>query len=341
MAKYIEKCDQYQRNKNWIDALAKKLMPNSTPTKPQNHISTNFITKLSLAQEFDSILVVCNCFTKMAHFIATTEKTSAEGLARLFRDYVWKLHSLPESIVSDRGPQFAAEVMKKLNELLKIEMKLSITYHPQMDNQTKRINQELEQYLRMFIDHKQEQWLEQLKTAEFAYNNKIHSATKVFSFKVNSEQDPQMGFEERKNGKHEAVGKFAERIKKIQEKARAALTRAQEEIKQYTDRQRSEGKEYKVGDWVMLSTKDLRWQIKKRQTEKLIEQFIGPYKVKKIISTNALELKLLSTIKIYLVVNISKVQLYKQQIEGQKKTLGELVIVDREEEYKVEKILNK
>jgi len=76
----------------------------------------------------------------MAHFIATTEKTSAEGLARLFRDYVWKLHSLPESIVSDRGPQFAAEVMKKLNELLKIEMKLSITYHPQMDNQTKRIN---------------------------------------------------------------------------------------------------------------------------------------------------------------------------------------------------------
>ena len=80
----------------------------------------------------------------MAHFIATTEKMSAEGLAKLFRDHVWKLHRLPESIISDRGVQFAAGMMKELNNLLGIQTKLSIAYHPQTDRQMERMNQELE-----------------------------------------------------------------------------------------------------------------------------------------------------------------------------------------------------
>jgi len=92
----------------------------------------------------------------MAHFIVTTEKTSVEGLAKLFRNHVWKLHRLPESIISDRGVQFAAEMMKELNNLLEIQTKLSTAYYPQIDGQTERINQKLEQYLRVFIDHRQE-----------------------------------------------------------------------------------------------------------------------------------------------------------------------------------------
>jgi len=131
-------------------------MSNSIPEKPWTHISADFITKLPLAQEYDSILVVANRLTKMVHFISTTEKTSAEGLARLFRDNMWKLHSLPESIISDRGPQFAAGLMRELNEILEIKSKLLTAFHPQTDRQTERVNQELEQYLRMFIDHRQE-----------------------------------------------------------------------------------------------------------------------------------------------------------------------------------------
>jgi len=71
----------------------------------------NFITKLPLAQEYDSILVVVDRLTKIVHFIPTIEKTLAKGLAQLFRDNVWKLHGLPKSIISNRGPQFAAELM--------------------------------------------------------------------------------------------------------------------------------------------------------------------------------------------------------------------------------------
>jgi len=198
-------------------------MPNSIPEKPWVHISADFITKLPLAQGYDSILVVVDRLTKMVHFILTTEKTSAEGLARLFRDNVWKLHGLPESIISDREPQFMAGLMRELNQILGIKSKMSTAFHPQTDGQIERVNQELEQYLRMFIDHQQEQWPDWLGMAEFTYNNKAYSSTKTSPFKANYGQDPRMGFEVRKKGKYEGVEKFVVKMKEIQEEAKAAL----------------------------------------------------------------------------------------------------------------------
>ena len=203
-------------------------------------------------------MVVCNQLTKMAHFIPTTEKTSAEGLARLFRDHVWKLHRLPESIISDRGAQFAANLMKELNQILGIETRLLTAFHPQTDRQTEQTNQELEQYLRMFIDHQQEQWPEWLGTAEFAYNHKVNTSTKVSPFRANSGRNPRIGFKMRKQGKSEGAEEFAGRMKRIQEEAQAVLKKAQEEIKKQADRKRGEAEEYRVGDLVLLSTKDLR-----------------------------------------------------------------------------------
>jgi len=246
----------------------------------------------------------------MVHFIPTTEKTSAEGLARLFRDNVWKLHGLPESIISDRGPQFVAGLMRELNQMLGIESKMSIVFHPQTDGQMERVNQELEQYLRMFIDHRQEQWPDWLGTAEFTYNNKVYSSTKTLPFKANYRQDPRMEFEVRKKGKYKEVEKFVVKMKEIQEEAKAALGKAQEEMKKYVDRKRAEVDEYKVGDLVILSTKDLKYQMTGRRTEKLTERFVGPYKIKKIISSNVVELELPSTVKIHPVVNISRIQRY-------------------------------
>jgi len=128
--RYVEGCDPCQHNKNHTEQPAGKLMPNSIPEKPWTHISADFITKLPLAQGYDSILVVVDQLTKMVHFIPTMEKTSAEGLVRLFRDNVWKLHGLPESIILDRGPQFAAGLMRELNEMLGIKSKLSTAFYP-------------------------------------------------------------------------------------------------------------------------------------------------------------------------------------------------------------------
>jgi len=151
--KYVEEYNTYQKNKNQIETPTEKLMLNTVPEKLWTHISMDFITKLPLAQGYDSILVVCNRMTKIAHFVPTTEKTSVEGIARLFWNNVWKLHGLPESIITDREAQFAAEIIKELNQMLGIDTKLLTAYHLQTDGQTERMNQDLEQYLRMFIDH--------------------------------------------------------------------------------------------------------------------------------------------------------------------------------------------
>ena len=246
--------------------------------------------------------MVVDRLIKMAHFIPTTEKTTAGGLVQLFRDNVWKLHGLSESIISDRGLQFAVEVMRELNAMLEIDSKLLTVFHPQTDGQTERMNQELEQYLRIFINHRQEQWPEWLGTAEFAYNNKVHTGTKMLPFKTNNGQDPRMGFELRKKGKFEEANKFVERIQEIQREAKVALVKVQKDMKKYVDRHREEAEEYQVGDLVLLSTKDLKYQMVGRRTEKLTERFVGPYKVKAIISMNAIELELPNSIKIHSVV---------------------------------------
>jgi len=337
----MEGCDACQRNKNCTEQPAGKLIPNSIPERPWTHISADFITKLPLAQGYDSILVVVDRLTKMVHFIPTTEKTSAEDLARLFRDNIWKLHRLPESIISDREPQFVTGLMRELNEMLGIKSKLLMAFHPQTDRQTERVNQELEQYLRMFIDHRQEQWSEWLGTAEFAYNNKVHSSTRTSLFKANYGQDPRIGFEGRKKGKYAGAEKFIKKIKEIQEEAKAALGKAQADMKKYADKKRSDIEKYKVGDLVMLSTKDLKYQMVGRKTEKLTERFVGPYKIKKIVSSNTVELELPSTVKIYLVVNVSRICRYIGQVEGQKKEQPLPVIIEGEEEWEVERILNK
>ena len=100
------------------------------------------------------------------------------------------------------------------------------------------------------------------------------------------------------------------KIKEIQDKAKAALEKAQKKIKKYINRKRAEVDEYKVEDLVMLSTKDLKYQMIERRIEKLIERFVEFYKIKKIISTNIVELELPATIKIHPVVNISRIQKY-------------------------------
>ena len=172
------------------------------------------------------------------------KKISVEELAKLVRDHVQRLHKLPESIISDKGVQFVAGMIKELNSLLGIQTKLSTAYYLQTDGQIERVNQELEQYLRVFIDHRQEQQPDWLEITKFAYNNKIHLATKISPFKANYSQDPRIGFEERRKGKYEAVGRFIEKMRKIQEEVKVALAKVQEEMRKFADQKQKKEKEY-------------------------------------------------------------------------------------------------
>ena len=240
VGKYVKGCNLCQRMKNKIEELAGKLKLSEVPKKPWAYLTVDFITKLPVVAGKDMILVVCNQLSKMIHFVAMTEGTSAERLARLFQDNIWKLHGLPESIVSDRGPQFAAELTREINRMLGIKTKLSTAFHPQTDGQTERMNQELEQYLRFFIKHRQKDWPEWLAVAEFTVNNKVHIATKVSPFMANYGKELRMGGDIRRKGKVESAIEFVERMKKVHEEAEAALKKTQEEMKRYANRSRKE-----------------------------------------------------------------------------------------------------
>ena len=124
-----------------------------------------------------------------------------------------------------------------------------------------------------------------------------------------------MGFDIRKKGKNEKAKEFAREMKERHKEARAALVRSQKKMKRQADRNRKETEEYKVGDRVLISTKDFSMELIKRTIKKLMEKFIGPYVVKKIVSENVVELELPASLWIYLIVNVRRIVKYREQVE--------------------------
>ena len=151
-----------------------------------------------------------------------------------------------------------------------------------------------------------------MASAEFAVNNKAYTATKVSSFMANYGRKLRMRGDIRKKEKVESTTEFAERMKKVHKEAGAALKRIQEEIKRYTDHSRKETEDWKKRDRVLLSTKDLVF--KERPMRKLIERYIGLYAIEEIVSTNTVKLKLLMSMRIHPVVNVSQIVWYKEQV---------------------------
>ena len=150
------------------------------------------------------------------------------------------------------------------------------------------MNQELEQYLRFFVEQRQKDWLEWLASAEFVVNNKTHTAIKVSLFIANYRRELRMGRDIRKKGKVESATEFVERMKKVHEEAEAALKKTQKEIKRYADQSRKETENWRKRDRVLLSTKDLVF--KERPTKKLIKFYVGPYAIEEVVLSNAVKL---------------------------------------------------
>ena len=191
--------------------------------------------------------------------------------------------------------------------------------------------------MRIYVNHRQNNWSEWLAMAEFAFNNKVHTVTKTSPFQVNYGRELRMGFDIRKKGKNEKAEEFAKEMKEKYKEARASLVKSQEKMKRQADRNRKEVEEYRVGDKVLISTKDFSMELMKRVTKKLMEKFIGPYVVRKIVLENAVELELLVLLRIHLVVNVRRIVKYREQVEGQKKIPLPPVEVAGEKEYEVRK----
>ena len=106
----------------------------------------------------DVIVVILDRFTKMIRLKATTTNISSEGIVKIYRDDIWKLHGVPRKILSDKGPQFALKFMEEFTKALGTKKQLSTAYHPQIDGQTERMNQEIETFLRHYVNYQQDNW---------------------------------------------------------------------------------------------------------------------------------------------------------------------------------------
>jgi hypothetical protein len=174
---YITTCDVCSRSKVPRHHSYGLLRLLSISKKPWSSISMDFITNLPSSKAFDSIFVVVDRLTKMVHFMPCNKTVTSKEIAKLFMDNIYKYHGLPYDIISDRGSQFASKFWQLLFKILKVKIKLSSANHPQTDEQTEKINQVLEQYLRCTIKYHQDNWMEQLPLAKFAYNNTIQGST--------------------------------------------------------------------------------------------------------------------------------------------------------------------
>ena len=156
IGRYVSTCDMCLCTKVSQQSPVRELHLLPIPDTPWDTISVDFIVKLLESEGKDTVMVVVDSVTKHGHFVDMVTMLSTAGTARLYIQHIWKHHGLPKKVVSNRGPQFVVEFMKELYWLLGIELAATTAYHPQGDLQTERINQELEQYLWLFVNQRQD-----------------------------------------------------------------------------------------------------------------------------------------------------------------------------------------
>jgi len=144
----------------------------------------DFVTDLPSMHGHDSIFVVIDCFSKATIIAPCRKDITAEQTSKLYLEQVWQRTGLLQQVISDRGPQFASQVMKELWNKLRVKASLSTAFHPQTNGEMEHINQEIEQFFRVFCNFQQDNWAELLPFAEFAHNVRKHSATGQSPFQV-------------------------------------------------------------------------------------------------------------------------------------------------------------
>ncbi|MBW0530510.1 hypothetical protein O181_070225 [Austropuccinia psidii MF-1] len=224
----------------------------------------DFITQFPLSNNFDSILVVVDRFSKMAIFIPTYGTITALELAQIFISHVFSKHGLPVSIVSDRGSLFVSSFWTNLCQQLKNSRDLSTALHPETNGQTERVNQTLEQYLQMYKIHQQSNhlfspFMEEIRALTQSMFLKTHLLER---YQQNSNQ-----------------------YSKLSKKKQSAIRR----FKKYADRNREIQPDFQPGDKVSLASTNIKTT---RPTKKLSERWLGPFEVLKKIGSHANHLKL-------------------------------------------------
>lgn len=335
---YVTTCDICSRSKIPRHRPYGLLHPLPIPEKPWSSISMDFIVDLPESKSFDSIFVVVDRLTKMAHFVPCTKSVTGEEAARLFLENIYKYHGLPDDIISDRGTQFTSKFWQSLFKILQVKIKLSSAYHPQTDGQTERVNQVLEQFLRCSINYHQDNWVDLLPIAEFAYNNTIQESIQQTPFFANYGFHPRFDSLTFNRTKNPAAEDLATRLEEIHKSMKLKLAEAQERQKLNADKSRKQHPHISVGDRVWLLRRHLKTR---RPSDKLDYRRLGPFVVTKQVNEVAYRLDLPPSMKIHPVFHVSLLEPYKEStFPGRLQVPPPPIEIDGEEEFEVSEILD-
>ncbi|WVZ90355.1 LOW QUALITY PROTEIN: hypothetical protein U9M48_036664, partial [Paspalum notatum var. saurae] len=280
IARHVSECDVCQRVKAEHLKLAGTLQPLPIPSWKWENISMDFITGLPKTRDgYDSIWVIVDGLTKSAHFLPVRTKYPVEKYTELYLTRIVCLHGVPTTIVSDRGSQFTSKFWKALHEAMGTNLHHSTAYHPQTGRQTERVNQILEDMLRVCPIIYSESWDKCLPFAEFSYNNSYQSSIGMSPFEMLYGRNCRTPVNWSESGERKYFGpdldlEAEEKVKIIQERLRAAQGRQ----KHYANRRRRE-LSFDQGDYVYLKVTPFKGTKRFQEKDKLAPRYVGPFKI--------------------------------------------------------------
>lgn len=287
VADFVRNCDSCQRTKALCMKPQGELHPLNIPFRRWESISMDLITDLPETKEgFTAIVVFVDRLSKMVHLAPCTKHVTAEQLGQLLEKHVFRLHGVPQDIVSDRDIRFETKFWQESCSNLKIKLNRSTAQHPQSDGQTERANGVLEDTLRHFVSPNQDDWDELLSVAEFAMNNAYNESIQTTPFMLNYGQTPDTPVIAALRGKNPHVNKFVGRWGEQLKTARDCLVAAQARQKKFADKHRRPAEQFQVGDQVLISMK--HFALVPGLKLKLAPRFIGPFPITELIGPSNL-----------------------------------------------------
>ncbi|KAJ8406907.1 hypothetical protein AAFF_G00291830 [Aldrovandia affinis] len=232
---FVAACNICARNKVSQLALSGLLRPLPVPHRPWSHIALDFVTGLPSSNGHTVILVIVDRFSKAAHFIALPKLPSALETAHLMMDHVFRLHGLPQDVVSDRGPQFASRFWRAFCSLLGASVSLSSGFHPQTNGQTERTNQTMENTLRCLASANPTSWSRHLAWAEYAHNTLRNASSGLSPFEAQFGFQPPLFPELEGDAGVPSAAAFVRRCRATWRRVRAALLRAVDRQKEFAN----------------------------------------------------------------------------------------------------------
>lgn len=336
---YCKSCTTCMRSKPQLHKPYGTLQQLPIPPRPWESISMDFIEPLPTSDGSDSILVVVDRFSKQAVFIPTVVTCTSEQLAQLFVIHVFSKHGVPSHVTCDRGSEFVSRFFRSLGEALDMRIHFTSGYHPEADGQTERVNQTLEQYLRMYCNYQQDNWSPLLPLAEFAYNNAPHATTGVSPFFANKGYNPAITVHSDRDVASVKARDFVQDLDELHQELRSTISDAQKRYQGPADSRRAPPPPIEVGQEVFVKAKFFRTT---RPSRKLSAKYEGPYVVIAQPGPQSYTLRLPDTLRtVHPVFHISMLEpATPNTIPLRTQPPPPPVEIDGEEEYEISEILD-